>query len=134
MVGPLEFECPLDYQPGYPYLRQELIDLITPHRELLCFFAYTAGEPRCVLGVDFDRYQAGRHSVPVYVLPREIVENLSVFEGREFKRAYRDSRCGREMLVTFTAPGGRGWFVMKWQLRAERLREIRPSREDQTGC
>ncbi len=124
---PLEFECPIDYQPGYPYIRQEMIDLITPHRELVCFFAHTAGEKRCVLGVDFDRYDAVRRSVPVYVLPPAVVETLMAFEGREFKRAYRESRCGRDIIVTFTAPAGRGWFVMKWQLRPERMREIRPS-------
>jgi hypothetical protein len=125
VVGPTIFECSIDYQPGYDYIRQEIIDLITPHREVLCFFAQAAGEPRCVLGVDFDRYDAESRRVPVYVLNQEMIRLLMAAEGREFKRAYRDSRCGRDILVTFTAPGGRGWFVMKWQLSPERVRDLR---------
>lgn len=134
IARPLVFECPIDYQPGYNYIRQEMIDLITPHRELLCFFAHVAGEQRCVLGVDFDRYDAASQRVPVYVLNQEMVKLLIAAEGREFKRAYRDSRCGREVIVTFTAPGGRGWFVLKWQLRPERMVENPPTVEGQAEC
>jgi hypothetical protein len=122
--GPSEFECPLDYRLGYNYTRQEIIDVITPHRELLCFFARVAGKPRCVLGMDFDRYDAARQRVPVYVLTSAMVNLLSAAEGREFKRAYRDSRCGRDVLVTFTGPWGRGWFVLQWQLSPERARDL----------
>jgi hypothetical protein len=98
--------------------------LITPHRELLCFFAQVAGGPRGVLGVDFDRYDAARQMIPVYVLNEEMVKLLIAVEGREFKRAYRDSRCGRDIIVTFTGPWGRGWCVMRWQLSPERVREL----------
>jgi hypothetical protein len=114
--GPTVFECPMDYQPGRAYTRADLIALITPHRELLCFFAQCARVERCVLGIDFDRYDQVRHTVPVYVLDEVMAERIANFEGCEFQRAYRTSRCGRDVIVTFTGEWWRGWCVLEWQL------------------
>lgn len=61
------FHCHLDYDPKRRYTRREMIDLIKPHRELLCFFAQATGYRECVLGLDFDEFDASDGSVPVYV-------------------------------------------------------------------
>jgi hypothetical protein len=119
--GPTVFQCPMEYQPGRDYIRQEIIDLIEPHGELLCFFAECAKVRRCVLGIDFDHYDSVTQMLPVYVFNEAEVETLGRLEGEEFRRAYRQSGPGRSVIVTFTGKWWRGWFVLKWQLPAHRF-------------
>lgn len=98
-----------------------MIELIKPHRELLFFFAQTSGHRRCVLGLDFEQYDPTDGSVPVCVIGEEQAKVLVAAEGHEFKQAYRSSRPGRSIIVTFVCPGSRGWFKMRWELSDERV-------------
>ena len=117
----ITFYCYPEYDPEREYTRRELIEVILPHRELLCFFAQTSGYRRCVLGLDFDEYDPSDGSVPVLVMERDEARVMLEVHGRRFKRAYERSRCGKSLLVTFTTPRGRGWFQMGWKLDAERV-------------
>ena len=110
------FQCPIEYDPKRRYTRQELIELIEPHRELLCFFAQATGYRECVLGLDFDAYDARASSVPVFVMNEQQAQVVAQAEGRRFKRALNSIRAGRNVIVTFTSPGATGWFKMRWQL------------------
>jgi hypothetical protein len=113
--GPRSFECPFEYEPGRDYIRQEIIDLIKPHAELLCFFVECARVKRGVVGIDFDGYDPVRRMAPVYVMAEAEAKLLAGFEGAAFGRAYRQSGYGRSIIVTFTGEWWRGWFVLKWQ-------------------
>ena len=115
------YRCKVDYDPRRRYTRQEMIGLIEPHRELLCFFAQASGYRRCVLGLDFDNYDSDDGLVPVVVMSGEQAKVLIRVHGRKFRRAYRDSRPGRGLVVTFTWPDGSGWFRTKWRLDEERV-------------
>lgn len=112
----MEFDCEIAYDPRRRYTREELVELITPHRELLCFFAQASGYRHCVLGLDFDRYDARSRSVPVLVMEGEEARPLLRVHGRRFKQAYWSSRPGRSLVVTFTSPSASGWFAMGWGL------------------
>ena len=48
------FNCPIEYEAGREYTRQEMVELIKVQRQLLCFFAQSAGYRQGVLGLDFD--------------------------------------------------------------------------------
>ena len=117
----ISFYCYPEYDPEREYTRREMRDLIMLHRELLCFFAQASGYRRCVLGLDFDRYDPGNGSVPVLVMEQNEARVMLEVHGRRFKRAYERSRCGQSLLVTFTTPRGRGWFQMGWSLSPERV-------------
>jgi hypothetical protein len=93
-----------------------MIDLIEPHRELLCFFAQATGYRECVLGLDFDTYDPRDSIVPVFVMNKHKAQIVAQAEGRQFKRALNSIRVGRNVIVTFTGPSGSGWFKMRWQL------------------
>jgi len=115
------FYCYPEYDPEREYTRREIIDLIDPHRELLCFFAQSSGYRRCVLGLDFERYDPTDGSVPVLVIERDEARVMLEVHGRRFKRAYERSRCGQSLVVTFTTPTSAGWFQMGWRLDSERV-------------
>lgn len=115
------FYCYPEYDPGREYTRREMIDLIKPHRELLCFFAQASEYQRCVLGLNFDEYDPSDGSVPVLVMERDEARVMLEVHGRRFKRAYERSRCGKSLVVTFTAPSSTGWFQMGWKLDSERM-------------
>jgi hypothetical protein len=108
------YDLPIEYNPEREYIRQEMVELIKPHRNLLCFFAQMGGE--YVLGLDFYEYDVMAGSVPVYMIDREQVKVLLVEEGGKFKRAYRSSGLGKAILVTFTSEDGRGWVKLYWAL------------------
>jgi hypothetical protein len=117
----MEFACEMEYDPRRRYTREEMIELITPHRELLCFFAQASGYGHCVLGLDFDRYDPHSRFVPVIVMDgAEAKVHLNV-HGRRFKQAYQSSRPGKSLVVTFTAPSASGWFQMAWELSEARV-------------
>jgi hypothetical protein len=109
----LLFHCQLDYDPEHQYTRREMIDLIVPHRDPLCFFAHTSGYRRCVLGLGFDKYDPADGFLPVVVINDEQAQILVAAQGRKFKQAYQSSRPGKSIVVTFTSPSCTGWFRMK---------------------
>ena len=115
------FDCAIEYDPRRRYTREEMIELITPHRELLCFFAQASGYGHCVLGLDFDRYDPHSHFVPVIVMDGQEARPLLHVHGRRFQQAYQSSRPGESLVVTFTSPSATGWFQMDWVLGEVRL-------------
>lgn len=78
-----------------------MIELIKPNRQLLCFFAQTAGYRRCVL--EFENYEPESKIVPVYVMGEAEAKVLSKAEGRKFKKAYQSSGLGKAIMVTRSA-------------------------------
>ena len=98
-----------------------MIEVIEPHRELLCFFAQASGYEQCVLGLDFDQYDPSDSTIPVIVMSGEEAKVLLKVHGRRFKRAYRASRPGNSLVVTFTSWSVSGWFKMRWQLDPARV-------------
>jgi hypothetical protein len=108
------YDLPIEYDPDRVYTRQEMVEMIKPHRNLLCFFAQMSGE--YVLGLDFYEYDVPAGSVPVYMIDREQVKVLLSEEGGKFKRAYRSSGLGKAILVTYTSERGRGWVKMYWAI------------------
>jgi len=117
----VSFYCYPEYDPKREYTRREMVDVIDPHRELLCFFAQASGYRGCVLGLDFEQYDPSDGSVPVLVMEREEAKVMLEVHGRRFKRAYERSRCGKSLVVTFTTPTSAGWFQMGWKLDPERV-------------
>jgi len=117
----VSFYCYPEYDPKREYTRREMVDVIDPHRELLCFFAQASGYRRCVLGLDFEQYDPTDGSVPVLVMEREEAKVMLEVHGRRFKRAYERSQCGKSLVVTFTTPTSAGWFQMGWKLDPERV-------------
>jgi len=116
------FQLPIEYDPGRRYSRQEMKELIEPHVPLLCFFATVSQEHRCVLGLDFDGYDPGSCSIPVHVIPAGAVKQVIMpVHGKGFKRAYRTSRVGKDIIVTYSAPGAAGWFRAGWELGEEQV-------------
>ena len=118
------FSCALEYEPDRAYTRQEMIDLIKEQRQLLCFFAQSAGYGPGVLGLDFDNYDALTGMVPVYVMDREQARVVIKAEGKKFKKAYDRSGLGQGVMVTFTSPSGRGWFKLGWELAEGQIRRF----------
>jgi len=112
----VRFHCPIVYDAKRGYTRQEMIDLIKPQRELLCFFAQATGYRECVLGLDFDAYDARDSLVPMFVMNKQQAQVVAQAEGRAFKRALNNIRAGRNVIVTFTSPSATGWFKMRWRL------------------
>ena len=108
------YDLPIEYDPERGYIRQEMVGLIKPHRDLLCFFAQMSGE--YVLGLDFYEYDEPAGTVPVYMIDREQVQVLLAGKGSKFKRAYRSSGLGKAILVTYTSERGRGWVKLYWAL------------------
>jgi hypothetical protein len=108
------YDLAIEYGPGRAYIQQEMVELIKPHRDLLCFFAQMSGD--YVLGLDFISYDALEGSVPVYMINREQVKVLLAEEGSKFRRAYRSSGLGKAILVTFTSAAGRGWVKLSWAM------------------
>jgi len=108
------YDLPIEYNPERNYIQQEMVALIKPHRDLLCFFAQMSGE--YVLGLDFYEYDVMVGSVPVYMIDRGQVQVLLAEEGSKFKRAYRSSGLGKAILVTYTSEDGRGWVKLYWAL------------------
>jgi hypothetical protein len=112
------------YDPKKAYTRRELIELIRPHGKLLCFFAQQTGEKRCVLGVDFDKYDRASQMVPVHIVPEWAVRQVLIpAEGSRFKKAYRDSAVGQKIVVTFTSRQASGWFEMRWELEEGEVKQ-----------
>lgn len=106
------YSCPIEYDPGGDYIQQELVALIKPHRNLLCFFAQMSGE--YVLGLDFTAYDSLEGAVPVYMINQEQVRVLLAAEGAKFKRAYRSSGLGKAILVTRSASSGQAVYEWGW--------------------
>lgn len=123
------FDCEMEYDPQRRYTQEEMVALIRPHSQLLCFFAQASGYAHCVLGLDFDRYDPHSRSVPVIVMEGQEARPLLSVHGRRFKRAYQASRPGRSLVVTFSSPGAAGWFQMAWELDAGRVVRYTPERE-----
>jgi hypothetical protein len=120
----MTFYCPVAYNPKRRYTHAEMVDVIMPHQELLCFFAQSAGYERCVMGLDFDDPTDGM--VPVFVMESREAKPLLKVHGRRFKQAYQTSGPGNTLVVTFTSPRVSGWFKMNWKLDAERVFAHRP--------
>ena len=116
------YECSVEYEPGKRYSRREMIELIKAQRQLLCFFAQQSGDRRCVLGLEFERYDVVSKMVPVYVLGEMEAKVVEQVEGKKFKRAYRSSQVGQAIMITFTSPSGRGWFKLRWELEEDQVR------------
>ncbi len=83
-----------------------------------------SGYKRCVLGLEFERYEPESSMVPVYVMGEEEAKVVGRVEDRKFKRAYRSSGVGQAIMVTFTSPSGRGWFKLRWELDEARVRRF----------
>lgn len=116
------FQLPIEYEPRQNYSRQEMIDLIKAQAPVLCFFAKTNGEQRCVLGLDFDNYNAQTQMIPVHVIPVEAVKEMLIpVHGNHFKRAYGKSRIGKKIIITFQSRQAAGWFQLGWQLEQSML-------------
>jgi hypothetical protein len=98
-----------------------MVELLKPHRELLCFFAQAAGYAHCVLGLDFDGYDARDTTVPVIVMSGAEARPLLKVHGRRFQRAFEASGPGKGLLVTFTSAAATGWFELEWKLEAARV-------------
>ncbi len=113
------FSCPIEYDPKREYTRREMVEIIKPHRSLLCFFAQTTGE--YVLGLDFEAYSAQDSSVPVYVLDKEQTRVMVKAEGNKFKKAYRNSGLGQAIMVTYMRAEGHGWVKLRWELDEGRV-------------
>ena len=105
-----------EYDPQANYIRQEMVEMITGQRQLLSLFAQASGQKRCALGLDFEDYDPSDGSVPVYLLGKEEVDALSLVEGKKLRKAFRASRVGKNLVVTFNALVGRGWFRMRFDL------------------
>ena len=118
------FSCAIEYEPDRAYSRREMIDLIKEQRQLLCFFAQSAGYRQGVLGLDFDNYDALTGTVPVYVMDRAQAKVVIKAEGKKFKKAYDSSGLGQAIMVTFTSPSGRGWFKLRWELAEGQIRRF----------
>lgn len=78
--------------------------------------AQASGQRQCALGIDFEDYNRRDHSVPVYLLGTPEVALLATVEGKKLIKAYRRSRVGKNIVVTFNTPIGRGWFLMRFEL------------------
>lgn len=121
------FRLPIEYDPTYPYRPAELVALIRPHVPLLCFLASTSGEQRCVLGLQFDDYDPVRQTIAVLIIPPTIVRQVWLpLHGKQFQQAYRASRVGRSLIITYSAPQGAGWFAADWQMDETRVRRYGP--------
>lgn len=105
-----------DYNPHVSYIRSEMEAMIRQQQRLLSLFAFTSGQPRCALGVDFEEYDPLDSTVPVYLLAETDLEALALVEGRRLLKAYRASRVGKNIIVTYVTPAGRGWFTMRFDL------------------
>ena len=79
-------------------------------------FAQGSGIRQCALGIDFEEYNRRDHSVPMYLLGREEIEMLATVEGSKLIKAYRRSRVGKNIVVTYNTPRERGWFLMRFEL------------------
>jgi hypothetical protein len=66
--------------------------------------------------LDFEDYDPNDGSVPVYLLGKEEVDALSLVEGKKLRKAFRASRVGKNLVVTFNTPVSRGWFRMRFDL------------------
>ena len=80
-----------------------MIEMIKAQRQLLCFFAQEAGYRRCVLGLEFERYDAVSKMVPVYVMGEREAKVVEGVEGKKFKQAYRGSKVGQAIMITHSA-------------------------------
>jgi len=118
------YQCPVEYEPEKRYSEGEMKEMITAQRQLLCFFAQEAGYRRCVLGMEFERYDVASGMVPVYVMGETEAKVVERVEGKKFKRAYRSSQVGQAIMVTFTSPSGRGWFKLRWELDEKQVRRF----------
>lgn len=117
-----EFSCPVEYNPRGKYTRAQLIEQIESHRELLCFFVKEAGEKRCAIGVDFEKYDRKHKMVPIHIVPDWAVKQYLIpAEGKAFEEAYRRSKVGEQIVVTYTARQWGGWFEMEWGMDEEKI-------------
>ena len=90
--------------------------MIVQQRQALSVYAMTSGVKRCALGIDFEEYEPDSGVVPVYLLEEEEVKLLAMVEGRKLTKAYRASRMGKNLVVTYNTATGRGWFRMRFEL------------------
>ena len=118
------YQCPVEYEPEKQYNRREMIELIKAQRQLLCFFAQSSGANRCIVGLEFEGYEPVSGMVPVYVMGEAEAKVVERVEGKKFKRAYRSSRLGQAIMITFTSPSGRGWFKLRWELDEAQIRRL----------
>ena len=117
-----QYALPIEYTPSKRYSRRELIELIRPHAAALCFFALQGGEQRCVLGVDFEKYDRQQGMAPVHIVPGWAVKQVLIpAEGRKFRQAYRRSGVGKSIVVTYTESRNAGWFKIDWELEEKNI-------------
>ena len=105
-----------EYDPRREYRQREMVEMISQQRWLLSAFAQASGQRRCALGLDFEDYDRRDHAVPVYLLGSHEVDMLATVEGKKLLKAYRRSRVGKNIVVTYNTPIGRGWFLMRFEL------------------
>ena len=104
------------YDPRREYRHREMVEMISQERYLLSAFAQASGQRQCALGLDFEDYNRRDHSVPVYLLGAHEVAMLATVEGKKLIKAYRRSRVGKNIVVTYNTPIGRGWFMVRFEL------------------
>jgi hypothetical protein len=105
-----------DYDPRSDYIHQDMVALISQQRRLLSMFALASGQRRCAVGLDFEDYDPQDGSVPVYLLGKPEMMALASVEGKKLLRAFRASQVGKNLIVTYNTPLGRGWFSMRFEL------------------
>ena len=116
------YQLPIEYDPQADYTSQKTRELIKPHIPLLCYFAWAGNDRRPVLGLDFDNYDPARQMIPVLLIPPGAVKQILLpLHGQKFKRAYRASRMGRSILITYQSRQGAGWFKAGWQLEESQV-------------
>jgi len=120
------YYCPIEYDPRRRYKRDEIVELIRPHQELLCFFAQASGYRQCILGVDLGEYDPADQTAPVLVMSGEEARPLLQVHGRRFRQAYRASGPGKPLVVTFSDGKLSGWLVLEWKLDPERVMGTEP--------
>ena len=64
----------------------------------------------------FEEYDPRDGSVPVYLLGKLEIEALAIVEGKKIVKAFRTSRVGKNVVITYNTSVGRGWFLMRFDL------------------
>lgn len=105
-----------NYEPKGIANHTEMVALIKQQQHVLSMFAQASGQRRCALGLDFADYDPHDGSVPVYLLGKQEMIALAAVEGKKIRKAFRSSRVGKNLVVTYSTPVGRGWFLMRFEL------------------
>ena len=109
--------CFIDnYCPSKKYSHSGVQEIIESRRNVLCFYAKTTGQPRCAMGIDFDRYDQKDCSVPIQILSDDEIWALSLTQGEALQNAFKKLKVGKEIIVIYTAKSCKGWFSMEFEL------------------